>query len=67
MQKVKEFTTCAGCSYRNKNKCTWFDFPKIIPPDIYTKGCKYRKSRYEGYEPTGIVAKVINTFKGELI
>tara|TARA_R100000742_G_C4275750_1_gene96420 strand:+ start:1865 stop:2068 length:204 start_codon:yes stop_codon:yes gene_type:complete len=67
VQKVKEFTTCAGCSLRSGNKCNWFEYPRIIPKDTFNKGCKYRKSRYAGYEPKGIVADIINIFKGELI
>ena len=67
MQQVKEFTTCAGCSFRYKNKCHWFNRGRIIPKEIYNVGCKFRKSRYEGIEIDENVRYLIQKFKGELV
>ena len=65
--EVKGFTSCMGCSYLSKNKCYWFNPGKIIPTDVINVGCKYREPKYPNYKPTGIVAYIIEIYKGELI
>ena len=60
-------SSCRGCSYEQHGDCLWFANPKIIPYEIFSKGCKHRISKIESIEHDPIIERIVDLFHGELI